>query len=68
MVIRGANWRGQNEECGEEWTRAVVKGDDVYRNKSRKKECFHFGLTPELTRRRPELVVDNKPDPGGRVE
>jgi hypothetical protein len=25
-------------------------------------------LTRELTRRRPELLVDNKPDPGGRVE
>jgi hypothetical protein len=24
--------------------------------------------TPELTRRRPELVGNNKPDPGGRVE
>ena len=29
---------------------------------------LHWRLTPELTRRRPELIVDNKPDPGGRVE
>jgi len=25
-------------------------------------------LTLELTRRRPELLIDNMPDPGGRVE
>ena len=27
-----------------------------------------MGLTPDLTRRRPTLIVDSKPDPGGRVE
>jgi len=29
---------------------------------------IYVGLTPELTRRRPELIVDTKPNPGGRVE
>ena len=34
-------------------------------------ECTELNskcLTRELTRRRPELFADNKPDPGGRVE
>ena len=31
-------------------------------------QTFESHLTRELTRRRPELVADNKPDPGGRVE
>ena len=31
-------------------------------------ERIFVGLTPELTRRRPELFADNKPGPGGRVE
>ena len=29
---------------------------------------WFLGLTLELTRRRPETVGDNWPDPGGRVE
>ena len=35
---------------------------------TRRANNFHWDLTLELTRRRPELSADNKPDPGGRVE
>ena len=37
-------------------------------NAANKAKVFIRGLTLELTRRRPELIDDNKPDPGGRVE